>query len=828
MAFTHSSALSPAENLRILLRKQARYPAFPDDTAVPLLAKAVCNLYDASANSLPTPSGQTGKFLYTDGTNITWGTSSNLAFTFGTVTASSLTSSGGLNVSLAGFGINFNGGSQITGSGGDLLLSGDTTIAGGVRVGLPTGGIPASGTINAKGFQIDGVPVGTSTDTYWEADAPGIKYVAGPVSLTGTPTGDAGDLQVEDLTSATATITGALSAASINGTVTLGTSGPQLSSFIAARGPSQGLVQDGTKGSGVSVVAFGEADATLAGWVNGTGTSKYIVCSEANGLTANTTSTGKLEIVKRGVVVAVTGNTAINDGKWHAFAYVRSGTSETLYIDGKSDATATSASTINYSVGITKLGAYTDDTSAWVGTIGRIYPYNRALTAAEVLSLYESGRPAGADFNSASNTAVYTSDFSAGVDGWGTDAGRAVTGNVDSINGSDNWLSTEVTAGPLSAYSYSAASFAAYVNKRVRVTVTIFNPTGSGITHFAIRQNDGTVAGGSAAVVALAENTEVTTTVTLLLSGASTRLGIIATDSGGTAVALATGKIFYHKTFTVYPLGLLLAPDATQIGNGLAWQDTSGNNADITLPATGVEWALPGSGTISLGTTKATQATIVASSAGALTITPAANTNLNVVTSGTGDVAFNTNVLYVDSSASKVGVGMINPSRTLDVTGTFGTTTDATVGGNLTVNGGTGLFQKTGADSLVHLKVLSDTYAPLIRFEGFNRSVWAGLSDTGADGLFVFSTAATLGTTQLLTLNPSTNAVIIAGNFTAQGTGAHTFAGSVTTGAPTTGTAAAWKLGSAVVSGTSTLLTDRYVEIDIGGTLYKVALVSNA
>ena len=51
---------------------------------------------------------------------------------------------------------------------------------------------------------------------------------------------------------------------------------------------------------------------------------------------------------------------------------------------------------------------------------------------------------------------------------------------------------------------------------------------------------------------------------------------------------------------------------------------------------------------------------------------------------------------------------------------------------------------------------------------------------------------------------------------------------SYTSGAPNGGTAAAWKMGVAVVSGTSTLLLDRYVQLDIAGTLYKVALVSNA
>lgn len=88
---------------------------------------------------------------------------------------------------------------------GNATITGNTTGSGAVLLGSATGGMPSAGVVNAKGFKIDGVDVSTSSDTYWVADAPGIKYVAGPMSLNGTPTGDAGDLQAEDVTAATLT-----------------------------------------------------------------------------------------------------------------------------------------------------------------------------------------------------------------------------------------------------------------------------------------------------------------------------------------------------------------------------------------------------------------------------------------------------------------------------------------------------------------------------------------------------------------------------------------------------------------------------------------------
>jgi hypothetical protein len=54
-------------------------------------------------------------------------------------------------------------------------------------------------------------------------------------------------------------------------------------------------------------------------------------------------------------------------------------------------------------------------------------------------------------------------------------------------------------------------------------------------------------------------------------------------------------------------------------------------------------------------------------SSGALTITPAAGSNLNITTSTTGDVAVNTSQLYVDASSGNVGVGTATPDTSLSV-----------------------------------------------------------------------------------------------------------------------------------------------------------------
>jgi hypothetical protein len=51
------------------------------------------------------------------------------------------------------------------------------------------------------------------------------------------------------------------------------------------------------------------------------------------------------------------------------------------------------------------------------------------------------------------------------------------------------------------------------------------------------------------------------------------------------------------------------------------------------------------------------------------------------------------------------------------------------------------------------------------------------------------------------------------------------FSSSITTGAPSGGTAAAWKFGSRVAAAVA-LSTTQYIELDVGGTLYKLAIVT--
>ena len=92
-------------------------------------------------------------------------------------------------------------------------------------------------------------------------------------------------------------------------------------------------------------------------------------------------------------------------------------------------------------------------------------------------------------------------------------------------------------------------------------------------------------------------------------------------------------------------------------------------------------------GTISLGdiTPMSVSTPSLITASGALAVTPAAGSNLNVSLSTTGDFAINTNQFYVDTSASKIGIKTASPLANLDIIGTAGLSGDATYPGTIKI-----------------------------------------------------------------------------------------------------------------------------------------------
>lgn len=471
---------------------------------------------------------------------------------------------------------------------GTFTNGGNVTFSKGVLVGAATGGMPGTGIINAQGFKINGVDVSTSSDTYWAPVTGGISYgsnvtvggstLVGSVVASGAsggyrfdprdgsgenflwynPTGDDARLYshvtnldhlIVSATTGNLTVRGSTQ----TNDITLGTSGPSVKSSLAARAPAQGIVSTGVAGSTVAnSIAFGTGDFTVIafGAPTSMGVQRVLVSGVTGAFTLYAYADLTIGSSVRNVSDGTKSSAIISVGKERMYAYTRTGGVGSYYADGV--AAGTTTDTANYYAPITLIGA-TGGSEVWPGTL-RVQIYNRALSDAEVLALYERGAVDPSDINSASNTSI-------------------VTGNDSTFAGAGNWSGTGTVGSGVCTFTNGQNIFQDILStnkKRYRVTYTVGGA-------------------GSLAVSNLVDTTYVaaktagTYTEEFTTSGTTSRIGFVSIGNSTL------------DNVTLYPLGALLAPDATQPGAGTTWRDVSGNNAHITL-GTGCSWLLPSSG----------------------------------------------------------------------------------------------------------------------------------------------------------------------------------------------------------------------------------------
>lgn len=326
--------------------------------------------------------------------------------------------------------------------------------------------------------------------------------------------------------------------------------------FRNALAPRQGLVFDGTGVTTfVNVPALGTRDFSVA-WVfnaaSFAGTQNFIG-GPLSGQFALRYAGGAFYTSKFNAADNAPRTVALAAGTTYSLVYVRSGTTATYYLDGVSVATSPDAQ--DYTTGSQGLGGING--TAFNGGLSLLGIYNRALSATEVSALYREGAPAAADYNAASNTALAGSDLST----WTAAGTASIVSGTATVGVATNWV-------------YKASIL--QTGKRYRIVATTV--TGS------IKLYDENISLASGVPV---EFTATNGAGTLILHSAST----------GTVAGVS-----------VYPVGLLCAPESNAPGNGLVWNDQSGNGAHILLPhvsgkMTGVTWALPGGGRNSVGGT---------------------------------------------------------------------------------------------------------------------------------------------------------------------------------------------------------------------------------
>jgi hypothetical protein len=376
-----------------------------------------------------------------------------------------------------------------------------------------------------------------------------------------------------------------------------------------ARTPVVSMTAAASGSSGITVaddddIDFGTADFTihwegaLPDWsITSTGADLWFKYQNAdNRVAARLQSTGEMRVIARAGAVSVIDEistasveTVLTAGQNARFTYVCTrqtasvAGSVAFYINGALFDTQAIPAAATVSISNTGQGniscAGTTGDARLASTTRACYLYNRALSAAEVASLCINGVPF-ADVG-ASQTAVYTSDFTSTIDGWTTGGIRTLTAN-QTINGTAGWLQLNRSSGGSTTWNMvrDVTFTAAQVAKNATIRLTLWRPAAT--TEFSYVAFD-----GQTGAVELPADTEVTVTIPLVV--ASTTLTLRATNSAGVADAtVANGQSIYIKSAVIIQAGCTLQLDAenAQWDTGQIF-DTSGNKNHGMLPATG-------------------------------------------------------------------------------------------------------------------------------------------------------------------------------------------------------------------------------------------------
>ena len=274
------------------------------------------------------------------------------------------------------------------------------------------------------------------------------------------------------------------------------------------------------------------------------------------------------------IIVCITRETATVNG------------SVTIHVNGVQLGDAIAITAVNPPVTISDtdplyIGGYSGHTDTQAP--GFVAIYNRALTAAQVLSLYRNGIDFGDKWGN--QTATYTSNFSAGVDGWTIAAGCSIDGNIDSIGGYNDVLrcTSDGSTGQHAMYVDGWL----VVRKNYSVTYEYYIPS----ANTTIKRIVLTGQSSDSTAFTFGSVLDAWTTQTIILNRTVTYFQFSGQIVSGDYTASFTGTngdVFYVKNIVVKPAGIVIAlePEGIQPSPG-QWLDSSTNKLHAMQPATG-------------------------------------------------------------------------------------------------------------------------------------------------------------------------------------------------------------------------------------------------
>jgi hypothetical protein len=225
----------------------------------------------------------------------------------------------------------------------------------------------------------------------------------------------------------------------------------------------------------------------LAGNVDGTAKNGFYV-------SVNTDGTGRFYLrPSSGSASTIIGTTVMATGQWNHFAITSSSTTNSLYINGQLDGTA-SRSSVTFASTITlgRAGAYSADYFA--GSIDQVRIFDKAINAEDVATLYVETSSTASNtnpFNEGAGVALYTMDYDASdagglYDGTPTDVTFGVGGQINTaagFNGSSSKIVTGLTLPADSSMSFSLW----FKTATTGVNQSLFGETDSSFSNLSIR-----------------------------------------------------------------------------------------------------------------------------------------------------------------------------------------------------------------------------------------------------------------------------------------------------------------------------------------------------
>lgn len=234
--------------------------------------------------------------------------------------------------------------------------------------------------------------------------------------------------------------------------------------------------------------------------------------------------------------------------------------------------------------------------SSFVGKILTVTLYNLALSATDVIEIFELGGAVPERFKWGSQAALYTSDYSGGTDSWAADNPPELVGNVDGINGQNDWLSANRSASV--AQLYSRRSDAAFFTtpgqgKAWRLRARIYNPASSPFSYFVAFLNNGVTTTPVANCPAGAQIDYDAVAIHLPGSTGDQNLwGFKVVNFAGAQINVAPGNPFYQKNAILSRVGAMVHLPLDE-GAGYQLRDASSNKLDVVMSTAGVAHVLP-------------------------------------------------------------------------------------------------------------------------------------------------------------------------------------------------------------------------------------------